>query len=218
MFLIIAGGGKVGRFLAQTLAEKKFNIVIIEKDETHAQNLASELDNILVVAGDGCDPKVLENAKIEKAEIVVAVTGEDEDNLIISQLAKETFKVPRAIARVNNPGNQIIFDKLGIDAISATTVISKMIEEESSAGNLTTLLATRHGNLHILEFKLSPDSPATGKKIMDLKLPLDCLLATIIREDQTIFPRGATVLFPGDTVIVLTTLENEKHIKKLFLI
>ncbi|MFC1496490.1 NAD-binding protein [Candidatus Margulisiibacteriota bacterium] len=218
MFVIIVGGGKVGQFLAQTLAAKKYHIILIEKDEKRAQQLAEELDDILVVTGDGCDPHILENAKIAKAEVLVGVTGDDEDNLIVSQLGKESFKVPRTIARVNNPRNQIIFEKMGIDAISSTTIISKMIEEEASVGDLTTLLSIKRGNLHILELKLSPDSPATGKKIMDMKLPADCLLATIIRENQTIFPRGGTILFPGDTIIVLTTAENEKQIKKLFLV
>lgn len=218
MFILVVGAGKVGQFLAQTLAQKKHNVVLIEKKEAKARRFAEDLDNIMVIAGDGCDPTVLQNAKIEKADVLVAVTGDDEDNLIISQLAKESFKIHRTFSRVNNPRNLVIFEKLGIDAISSTTIIAKMIEEEASVGELTTLLSLKKGNLTIFELNLKPDSPATGKRIMDMKLPLDCLLASIIRENRTIFPRGGTVLFPGDTIIVLGTPDNENKIKELFLV
>ncbi len=217
MFILIVGGGKVGQFLARTLSLKSHNVILIDSNEEKAQRIAEEIDNILVVIGDACDPKALENAKIEKADILVTVTGDDEDNLIISQLAKEKFKVPRTIARVNNPRNQITFDALGIDAISSTTIISKMIEEETSMGDLTTLLSLKKGNLSVFELKLASDAPSVGKKVMDLKLPPDCILATIIRENRSIFPRGNTVFYSGDTIIVFSTPENEKQIKKLFL-
>ncbi|NQU17969.1 MAG: NAD-binding protein [Candidatus Saganbacteria bacterium] len=218
MFIIIVGGGKVGQYLAATLSQKKHSIVLVDSNEAKAQRIAEELDNVLVVTGDGCDPLTLENAQVEKADVLVAVTGDDEDNLIISQLAKECFKVNRTFARVNNPRNQNTFDVLGIDAISATTIISTMIEEETSVGDLTTLLSLKRGNLSIFELKLTSDSPVTGKKVMDLKLPADCILATIIREDRSIFPRGGTVLYAGDSIIVLSRPENQKEIKKLFIV
>lgn len=217
MFIIIVGAGKVGQYLARTLSQKKYNIVLVDSDEAKARRVAEDIDNVLVVTGDGCDPHVLENAKIEKADVLVSVTGDDEDNLIISQLAKEKFKVPRTIARINNPRNQNTFDALGIDAISATTMISKMIEEETSVGDLTTLLSLKRGNLSIFELKLTSKSPVIGKKIMELKIPSDCILTTIIRENQSIFPRGNTVFYSGDSIIVFSRPENEKEIKKIFL-
>lgn len=218
MYIVIVGSGNVGVFLARTLLSRDHDIVMVEKNPKRAQIVAEELDRVLLIKGDGCDPHVLENAHIEKAKVCVAVTGDDEDNLIISQIAKDTFKVPRSIARVNNPKNEGTFRALGIDAISSTTIIAKLIEEETSVGELITLLSLKRGQITIVEMTLKSESPATGKAIKDLKLPKDSILASIVREDQVIFPKGETILYPGDSVIALTTPEKEKEIKKLFLI
>ncbi|MBU0573383.1 MAG: NAD-binding protein [Candidatus Margulisiibacteriota bacterium] len=218
MYIVIVGGGKVGTFMAKALSSRKHDIVLIEKDEKRAQKVAEDLDKILVICGDGCDPHVLEDAHAEKARVLVTVTGDDEDNLIISQLAKDTFKVPRAIARINNPRNEQTFQMLGIDAISSTTIISKLIEEEATIGEIKTLLSLKRGKLAIVEMTLTPDSPATGKKVLDLKMPEESIIASIIRDEKIVFPRGNTVLFPGDSIIVLTQSDKEKDVKKVFMV
>lgn len=217
MFITIVGGGKVGTFLAKTFSQRGHSIVLVEKDEKIASKVAEEYEKILVVGGDGCDPEVLRDAHIEKANVLVAVTGDDEDNLIICQLAKDTFLIPRVIARVNNPRNEKTFQTLGIDAISATTIISKLIEEEATVGEIKTLLSLKKGKLSIVEMTLTSESPVVGKKIQDLSLPEDVVLTTIIRENEIIFPKGNTVFYPGDSIIAFTAVEKEKQVKQIFL-
>ena len=188
-----------------------------EKNETFARRSAEELDNVLVIAGDGCDPARLEDAGINRAQVVTAVTGDDEDNLIICQLARDTFGVPRVIARVNNPRNEITFQKLGIDTVSSTTIITKLIEEETTVSDMFSLLALKRGKLSIVEASLDTKSPVIEKPIKDLKLPADSILASIVRGNQIIFPKGDTRLQPGDSVIALVTIEQEKALRETLL-
>lgn len=151
MYVLIVGGGKVGETLAQDLAKGKHDVALVEKDDLIARKIAEDLDKVLVISGDGCDPAKLEDAGIARAQVVSAVTGEDEDNLIICQLARDTFGVPRVIARVNNPRNETIFQKLGIDTVSSTTIITKLIEEEATIGDIFTLLALKRGKSSVGE-------------------------------------------------------------------
>lgn len=217
MFVLIIGGGKVGESLARALSTTGYDVALVEKDESISRKIAEDLDKVLVINGDGCDPARLEDAGITRAQVVTAVTGDDEDNLIICQLARDTFGVPRVIARVNNPRNEATFQKLGIDTVSSTTIITKLIEEEATIGDIFTLLALKRGKLSIVEAILKPKSPATNKSIKDLKLPTDSILATIIRENQIIFPKGETTLLPGDSIIALTTIEQEGALRDALL-
>lgn len=214
MYVLVVGGGKVGHSLARTLAQKGYDAALVEKDEDIAKKIAENLEQVLVIAGDGCDPARLEDAGIARAQVVAAVTGDDEDNLIICQLSRDTFGVPRVIARVNNPSNEITFKKLGIDTVSSTTIISKLIEEEATIGDIFTLLALKRGKLSIVEAILNPKSPAVGKTIKELKLPAESIIATIVRENQIIFPKGETKLHTGDSVIALATIEQEKALRE----
>jgi trk system potassium uptake protein TrkA len=217
MYVLVVGGGKVGNSLARTLATEGYDAALVDKDEKTARRIAEELEQVLVIAGDGCDPARLEDAGIARAQVVAAVTGDDEDNLIICQLARDTFGVPRVIARVNNPRNESTFQKLGIDAVSSTRIISKLIEEEATIGDIFTLLALKRGKLSIVEVILKPKSPAANKAIRDLKLPADSILATIIRENHIMFPKGETTLYPGDSLIALATIDQEKALREALL-
>ncbi len=217
MYVLIVGGGKVGKSLAKTLAGSGYDVAVVEKDEKIAGKIAEDVDKALIIAGDGCDPARLEDAGIARAQVVTAVTGDDEDNLIICQLARDTFGVPRVIARVNNPSNVITFQKLGIDTVSSTTIITKLIEEEATIGDIFTLLALKRGKLSIVEAILNPKSPAANKAIKELKLPAESILATIIRENQIIFPKGNIKLLPGDSIIALSTIEQESALKEALL-
>ncbi|NQT29644.1 MAG: NAD-binding protein [Candidatus Saganbacteria bacterium] len=217
MYVLIVGGGKVGDSLARTLSCEGYDVAVVEKNEKIARRIAENLDNVLVINGDGCDPARLEDAGIARAQVAAAVTGDDEDNLIICQLAQDTFGVPRVIARVNNPRNEITFQKLGIDTISSTTIITKLIEEEATIGDIFTLLALKRGKLSLVEATLKAKSPVINKSIKDIKLPVDSILATICRETQIIFPKGETILLPGDSVIALSTVEQEKALREALL-
>jgi trk system potassium uptake protein TrkA len=212
MYIVIVGGGKIGFFLAQKLFKDKHTVVMVEKEANICEEIAKQLD-ILVIHGDGSDAHVLEDAGTRRANVVAAVTGDDEDNLIISQLSKEKFGVSRTVARVNDPRNEKIFSELGIDVpVDATGVIAKIIEEEVSFSDLVTLMSFRRGKLAIVRIDLPEDSPIINQKVQDIMLPPDSVLVSIIRGDEVIVPKGTTVLKAMDDIVALTLVENEKQL------
>jgi trk system potassium uptake protein TrkA len=217
MYIIVVGGGKVGHFLAKHLSFDKHTVVLIEKDKKICQEIASDLD-ILVVNGNGCDPRCLEEAGIERADVVAAVTGEDEDNIIICQIAKERFNIERTVGRVNDSKNEKIFSKLGVDVpIDATAIIAKIIEEEVSFTDFVNLMSFKRGKLAIVRVDLPQNSPVINKYIRDLALPADSVLVSIIRQEEVIVPKGDTQLLAGDDVIALTSVKNEKRLLKFLI-
>jgi trk system potassium uptake protein TrkA len=212
MYIIVAGAGKVGHFLAQRLLEDKHTVVVVEKNKDVCQKLAQTL-NLIIVNGDACEPRFLEEAHIERADVIAAVTGEDEDNLVICQLAKEKFGIKRTVARVNDPANEHTFNELGIDVpIDATKIIAKMIEEEVSFTDFVNLMSFKRGKLAIVRVDLNDDSPAVHKNLNELVLPPDSVLVSIIRKDEVVVPKGNTTLAPGDDIIALTLVENEQQL------
>ncbi len=216
MYVVINGGGKVASYLARQLLESGNAVAIIEKREDIANKLVSELPgDPLIIHGDGCDSIFQEDAGVSRADVFVAATGDDDDNLVACQLAKVAFAVPRTVARVNNPKNEHIFHALGIEAISSTTIISRLIEEEATIGDIRTLMALRKGNLAIVEIELPVDRCfVCGKKVADLNLPGDCLIVALIRGDDAVPVHGDTEMQPGDTVIALTNVVHERALKK----
>ncbi len=212
MYIIIVGAGKIGYFLAQRLYKDKHSIALIEKDECVCNDIAKKL-NILVIHGDGCDTRALEDAGIERADVIAAVTGDDEDNLVVSQLAKEKFNVSRTVARVNDPQNERIFAELGVDVpVDATGIIAKIVEEEVSFSDLVTLMSFKRGKLAIIRVDLPEDSPIINKEVKDITLPPDSVLISIIRGNEVVVPKGNTVLKAMDDLIALTLIENEKQL------
>jgi trk system potassium uptake protein TrkA len=215
MYIIIVGAGKIGYFLAKRLCQSKHTISIIDKDKAICEEIAKDLD-ALVVNGDGCDPRILEEAGIERADVVAAVTGEDEDNLIICQLAKERFNIQRTVGRVNNPDNEHTFSELGIDVpVDSTKIIAKVIEEEVSFSDFVNLMSFKRGKLAIVRLDLPQDSPVIDKEIKDIELPADSVLVSILRGEEVIVPKGNTVLKIGDDVIALTLIGNEPQLLEL---
>jgi K+ transport systems, NAD-binding component len=216
VYVVINGGGKVASYLARQLLERGHDVALIEKREEIAHKLAGELPgHPLIVHGDGCDAAFLEDAGVMRADVFVAATGDDDDNLVSCQLSKVAFGVPRAVARVNNPKNEHIFNTLGIEAISSTTIISRMIEEEATVGDIHTLSQLRKGNMAIVEVRLPVDRCVVcGKRVADLDLPVDCILVALIRGDDVIPVHGDTEMQPGDIVIAFTNTEHEKALKK----
>ena len=217
MYIIIVGGGKVGHFLAKRLSQDKHTIVLIEKDRELCNDLALDLDAV-VVFGDGCEPLILEEAKIDRADVVAAVTGADEDNLVICQIAKEKFKVRRTVARVNDPDNEYTFSELGVDIpIDATAIIAKIIEEEASFTDFVNLMSFKRGKLAIVRVDLPEESPVIDKELQKIVLPDDSVLVSIIRGNDVIVPKGNTVLRAQDDIIALTKIENEQQLLNLLL-
>jgi len=215
MYIIIIGAGKVGYFLAKRLCQGKHTVSIVDKDRVVCEEAAKELE-ILVINGDGCDPKILEEAGIKRADVLAAVTGDDEDNLIICQLAKETFNLQRTVGRVNNPDNEHTFSELGIDVpVDSTKIIAKIIEEEVSFSDFVNLMSFKRGKLAIVRLDLPEDSPVINKEVKDITLPQDAVLVSIVRGEEVILPKGNTVLMPGDDVIALTLIGNEPQLLNL---
>jgi len=215
MYILIIGAGKVGYFLAKRLCQGKHTVSIVDKDRTVCDEIAKELE-ALVVNGDGCDPKILEEAGIERADVLAAVTGEDEDNLIVCQLAKEKFNLQRTVGRVNNPDNEHTFNELGVDVpVDSTKIIAKVIEEEVSFSDFVNLMSFKRGKLAIVRVDLPSDSPVINKEVKDITLPQDAVLVSIVRGEEVILPKGNTVLKTGDDVIALTLVGNEPQLLSL---
>lgn len=217
MHIVINGGGKVGSFLAKTLVEKGHDVAMIEKRAQVLERLGEELPtNVLLIEGDGCDVRFQEDAGVGRADVFAAVTGDDDDNLVSCQLAKVRFGVRRAVARVNSPKNEHVFHALGIEAISSTTVISRLIEEEATIGDVITLYTLKKGQLALVEIDLAEDRCVVcNKQVADLGLPDSTVLVAVMRGDQVIVPKGSTVLDSGDRVIAVTALEHEEELRRI---
>ncbi len=212
MYIIIIGGGRLGTFLAKRLLAEKHTVVIIEKEQEVAQDIARDL-NVVMIHGDGCDPKILEQAGIDRAAVIAAVTGKDEDNFIVCQIAKDKYKVNRTVARVNDPENERAFNELGIDVpIGATVILGKIIEEEVSFTDFVDLFSFKRGKLALIRVDLPEDSPIINKPVQQLQLPPNSVLVSIIRRDEVIVPRGDTVLQPLDDVVALTLIEHKQEL------
>jgi trk system potassium uptake protein TrkA len=212
---VIMGGGKVGAFLAEALDGKGHGVAVIERSKELCERLAVSTTAV-IIHGDGCDLRYQEEANVGEADVFAAVTGDDDDNLVACQLARTYFQVPRTVARVNNPKNERIFNKLGIDAISSTTVIAQLIEERTTVGDIITLHTLKKGELAVVELDLPDDRcRACELPLRDLGLPRGCVLVSIIREEEVIIPQGGSVLQPGDTVIAVTEPDKEGELKRI---
>ena len=209
MFVLVVGGGKVGYYLAKELIESGHEVVLMEKDRARADQIADEIGSI-VVAHDGCEGKYLGEAGCARADIVAAVTGDDEDNLVICQMAKHHFDVRRTIARVNNPKNEALFRHLGVDEIiSPTRMILGSIEQDIPVHELLHLATLGEGELEIIEAHLQEGSPAIGRAAGDLTMPEGCSLFAVVREGVAIPLLPATTLLIGDKVIAIGPSECE---------
>lgn len=221
MRVVIAGGGNVGTFIAEDLAKAGHEVVIVEVDGDRVADAerAGEPAGVSWVAADACEVSEFARAGVDKADVVAAVTGDDEDNLVISLLAKQEFAVPRVVARVNNPKNEWMFTEMwGVDvSVSTPHLLTALVEEAVSVGSLVRLLSFEGGRARLCEATLTPDSPSVGQDLAELGLPRDATVVAIIRESHVIVPRGDSVLRAGDEVLVLTTPESEDDVVKTLL-
>ncbi|MGC8785849.1 MAG: potassium channel family protein [Anaerolineae bacterium] len=205
MMVLIVGGGKVGTHLAAMLLREGYRAKVIEVQREEIPRLQRDLPAEVVIRGNGTDPNVLEAAGIRHADVVAAVTGADETNLVVAGLARFEFQVPRVIARVNNPKNAWLFiPEMGVDvALNQADLMAHLIAEEMSLGDMMTLLKLRKGQYSLVEEKVDPTAIAVGKALRELQLPRECQLAAIIRKGQLLIPHGDTVLQPADEVLAV---------------
>lgn len=224
MYVVIAGGGKVGRHIAVDLLEHGHEVTIIEQVAARCEDLLREHD-VLVIVGDVGDVSDLEQARTERADVFVATTGDDDTNFVACTLAQTTFDVPRVIARVNAPRNEQLFRKLRIEAVSTTTLISRLIREQLSVGDLVHLYTLKAGKVNLVEIDLPPADDVRsgrapvrpGRPVSDLALPRDSVLVCVFRGDEVVIPRGETRLRPGDQLIALTRPELEDELRSAVL-
>jgi trk system potassium uptake protein TrkA len=213
----IAGAGSVGTAIASDLQASGHDVLLVEKDPDLVERLRPTID-VTWVAADACEVASLDAAGLATVDVVVAATGDDEDNLVISLLAKQEFAVPRVVARVNHPKNQWLFNESwGVDVfVSTPQLLTALVEEAVSVGSLVRLLQFR-GGAHLVEITLAEDSPANDTAIADLAFPRDAGVVAVVRADRLIVPRGDTTLQSGDEVLVLVTAEAEDAVHALFI-
>lgn len=217
MYIVVVGGGKVGYYLTRELLEQGHEVLLIERSPEKVDQIIEEMGNVAIL-GDGCEVAIQAQAGTARSDVFVAVTGDDEDNLVACQIAKAHFKVPRTIARLNNPKNENIFHLLGIDVtVSATTVLMSIIEHEMPRRALLQLLAIQHMGVEVVEAVLLTDAPGVGKAISELRLPPDTTIAAVIRAGQFIIPSGSLVFQERDEVIALCKPEREMALRNALL-
>jgi trk system potassium uptake protein TrkA len=216
MRVAIAGAGSVGTAIASDLYKGGHDVLVIERDPELVARLEGELDITWVVA-DACEVSSLDSAGLSTVDVVVAATGDDEDNLVVSLLAKQEFAVPRVVARVNHPKNQWLFNESwGVDvSVSTPQLMTALVEEAVSVGSLVRLLRFEGGSAHLVEVTLADDSPAAGQALVDLGIPREATVVAVVRGDRLVVPRGDTRLSAGDEVLVLVTEDAEDGVQQL---
>ncbi|MCH8273224.1 MAG: TrkA family potassium uptake protein [Armatimonadetes bacterium] len=215
MYVVVVGGGKVGTYLAKRLLSEDKEVLILEKDPDQHAVLQAQFREIAML-GDGCEVRVQKTAGFQRADVVVAVTGEDEDNLIISQMASRTWGVDRTVARVNDPSHTWLFQQVGVSAtVSATDVIYHLIEQEISPGQLIPLAALKMGNIEVVEATLTSRSPSVGRRVKDLELPPKSNIVWMHRGDEGTIVNGETELQAGDLVVALVPTEHEAKLREI---
>jgi trk system potassium uptake protein TrkA len=214
MFVMIIGGGKVGTYLANLLKDEGHAVKLIENRQEEIGRLQTELSKEVVVWGNGTDPNVLEAAGIRTANVVAAVTGADEINLVVTSLARFEFGVLRTIARVNNPKNAWMYTpEMGVDvALNQADLMGHMIAEEMSLGDMMILIKLRKGQFSLVEEKVAPTSLVAGKAIRDLELPSRCLFTAVLRKGEMLVPHGNLVLQPADEILAVVHASDLDHL------
>jgi trk system potassium uptake protein TrkA len=216
MKVAIAGAGNVGTYIAGDLREAGHDVLLIDRSPTLVQRLRLTLD-VAWFVGDACEVTSLHAAGVDGSEVMVAATGDDEDNLVISLLAKQEFAIPRVVARVNHPKNQWLFNEnWGVDvSVSTPHLLSALVEEAVSVGSLVRLLQFEGGQARLVEVTLAPGSPAATRSIAELGVPRDATVVAVVREGHVVVPRGDTVVNAGDEVLALVTPDSEDALKAI---
>ncbi|HEY7137970.1 MAG TPA: TrkA family potassium uptake protein [Acidimicrobiia bacterium] len=216
MRVAIAGAGNVGTFIATELVGNGHTVLLIEQNPTVASKI-QPLDGMEVRVADACEVSSLKEAGLETVDVVVAATGDDEDNLVVSLLAKQEFAVPRVIARVNHPKNEWLFNETwGVDmSVSTPHLITALVDEAVSVGRLVRLFQLERGQVQLVEVRLGEDSPIAGQAIREINVPRDATFVAIVRDDHVVMARGDTVFHPGDEVLALVTPDSEDEVRHI---
>ena len=215
MYIIIVGGGKVGFYLTKSLLSEGHEVLLIEQ---HSDKVEAYIEQFgaVVVTGDGAEAATLAAAGAGRADVVIAVTGEDEDNLVICQMAKQKFSVAKTIARVNNPKNEHLFKMLGIDVtVSQTNHILNLIEQSIPNMSFVHLLNLSHEDMAIVDAKVGEFSRVANKPMAEITVPRDCIIAAVIRGPELIIPKPETMLKPGDDIIAIARRESEGELQAM---
>ena len=220
MYIVINGGGKIGAYLAGVLLQSGNDVALIEEDLQTADRLSVELQGrYLVIHGDGCDSKYQEDAGIRRADVFVATTGQDDDNLVSCEIAQRVFNVPRCIARVNNPKNLRIFKEVGIECVSSTTLIANMIEEEALLGSVSVVSSLTHGNVALAEVvvpRMRNHPNDAGVLASAIPMPENSLIVAVATRDDVQVVNEDTVLYPGDKAVVAADNEVLNEVRQVF--
>jgi trk system potassium uptake protein TrkA len=217
MKILIAGAGSVGRYMAGQLALSQHEVILLDQDPGVHQRHGAAVPGVTWALGDGCEIDTLQRVGAADADVVAAVTGDDEDNLVVSLLAKQEFGVPRVVARVNNPNNEWMFnDMWGVDvSVSTPHLLTGLVEEAVNVGSFVRLLTLDQGRARLAEVTLAESSPALGRQIAELGLPRESTIVAVLRKAQVVVPRGDTTLFAGDEVMVLVTGDSETDVRRV---
>ncbi|MDQ7784362.1 MAG: NAD-binding protein [Desulfomonilaceae bacterium] len=213
MKVLIVGGGKTLYFLCRNFTSKGYEVVIINRNKEECVQLARQLSAV-VVCGDGSDADILKDGGAMAADAVLAITPNDQDNLVICQLASLRFGVPRTVALANDPDNAEVFEKLGVSAFSTTHIVGSLIEQCASLEQIINLLPVGEGRVNVTEIVIDADSPVSGKQLKDIDLPENALIAVVIHNGRPIVPRGTNELQAGDRVVLITLPENHGPVLK----
>lgn len=216
MKVVIAGGGKVGSYIARDLLRSGHDVVLIERDPVRAGELSADL-SATVREADACELAELHAAGLDDADVAVAATGEDQVNLVVSLLAKQEFAIPRVVARVNHPKNQWLFNEAwGVDvSVSSPQLLTALVEEAVSVGSLVQLLPLRGSEARLVEVRLARDFPCGSRPLSDLPLPRDATIVAVVRDGHVIVPNGDTVFEAADEVLALVTPDSEGDLKAI---
>ncbi|HUZ77691.1 MAG TPA: TrkA family potassium uptake protein [Chloroflexota bacterium] len=218
MYIIVIGGGKLGYYLTTSLLAEGHEVALLEKDRARGAELSEDLGESVAVRGDGCEASVLAEVGTGRADVFVAVTGDDEDNLVSCQIAKTRFQVPRTIARVNNPKHQALFARLGIDVtVSSTNILLSLIEQEIPRHQLVSLFSLKEAGVEIVEVEIPEHSPVAGKPLGDAGLQPDMHVSVILRNGEAISPSAETLLEPEDKVYALISEQKKDEFRKLLI-
>lgn len=220
MYIVIAGGGKIGSYLASTLLKSGNEVAVIEQRLSTADRLSVSLEGrYLVIHGDGCDSRYQEDAGIRTADVFVATTGQDDSNLVSCEIAQRVFRVPRCIARVNNPKNLRIFREVGVECVSSTTLIANLIEEEALLGSVSVVSSLNHGNVALVEVvvpRMRHFSNEDGVLIDEISLPDNALIAAVTSGGDVEVANAETLLFPGDKAVVVADEDVLDDVRQAF--
>ncbi|MPZ72443.1 MAG: TrkA family potassium uptake protein [Nitriliruptorales bacterium] len=215
MRIFVAGAGNIGRYLAYDLGNRGHDVTLMDLSDEALDMVPGE--KIRRMTGDACSPTVLERAGVREADVVIAATGDDEDNLVVSLLARQEFAVPRVVARVNHPVNEWLFDESwGVDlAVSPPHMLTALVEEEVSSGDIVHLLKLQRGKVELVEVRLDASSPAVDRRIEELDLPGDATLVAVLREGHVVVCRGTTPLTEGDEVLAIVGEDQVEQLRKV---